>query len=240
MKRWNVALYIILVTLLTGCGPVDSINPLFSDKDVIFDSALEGGWMAEDGGLRIARADSHSSQYRILTLNESGKCDAKADAYAAYLVNLDGHRFLDVVQDIHPDSSMTNEFHIIHAPSKGGAKDEYKVEPALSYLGNSMYADASPAHSDGSGASFSLRVRQAHWFLSVHLENEKLHLAMLDEDWVNKGLQKGSLTIPHALLGSEHKQLVLTATTEELQRFVRDHEDDKEAFPPMTEMHRIE
>ena len=42
--------------LLTGCVPVDSLNPLYTDKDIVFDESLLGTWVGPDNGKECACA----------------------------------------------------------------------------------------------------------------------------------------------------------------------------------------
>ncbi|HET8891602.1 MAG TPA: hypothetical protein VFQ41_22065, partial [Candidatus Angelobacter sp.] len=48
-----------LLACLTGCVPVDSINPLYTDKDVVFDESLLGEWVGMDanekGGMKFIK-----------------------------------------------------------------------------------------------------------------------------------------------------------------------------------------
>ncbi len=47
-KRYLVLL--ALLACLTGCVPVDSLNPLYTDKDLAFDESLLGSWVGPDNG----------------------------------------------------------------------------------------------------------------------------------------------------------------------------------------------
>lgn len=94
-----------LAALITGCAPVESLNPLYTDKDVITDPRLEGEWVAPDSGdgfVRISALGHHNmlthtqlNGYTLAIIDNDGST-AKFDAF---LVNLDGHMFLDVVPD---------------------------------------------------------------------------------------------------------------------------------------------
>jgi hypothetical protein len=45
-KRYVVLL--ALLACLTGCVPVDSLNPLYTEKDTVFDESLLGEWIGPD------------------------------------------------------------------------------------------------------------------------------------------------------------------------------------------------
>lgn len=75
-----------------------------------------------------------------------------------------------------------------------------------------------------------MRMRQAHEFFKVVLEDEgrTLKLVQLDDSWIGRQIQDGKLTIDHEIL--EGKSAVLTASTPDLQRLVLDRVDDEDAF----------
>ena len=233
MKNAGVCLFaILLIVLLAGCGPADSLNPLFHDKEVVFDPDLLGTWTAEDGEARFDRPEGSNNSYLITSFDTAGKCDPSHDqVFEGHLVNLDGHRFLDLVAKTTSVSAVSSQFQVVR--NKAGDR----LEPNLFYLDNDLFVDFVPAHPDKHGATYQLRFRPAHHFFTIKSDGQTLQLGMLDEEWMEKAIQKGNVKIDHAVAGETHK-LVLTATTEELQRFVREHETDTAAFSQMNELHR--
>ena len=94
-KRYLVLL--ALVVCLTGCVPVDCINPLYTDRNVIFDPVLVGKWVSgnpEDGVLRFDRAEEGAYQMVITQKTASGH--SHETVYVAHLVSLGGEKYLDV------------------------------------------------------------------------------------------------------------------------------------------------
>src|SRR5215471_21809556 len=62
-----------LTALLVACGPASSLNPLFTDKDLIFDPALVGEWIEkgpDHGRLRFEQA-GHTA-YRAISIDHNG------------------------------------------------------------------------------------------------------------------------------------------------------------------------
>src|SRR6266849_402539 len=96
MQLSKLLLTCLLTVFLAGCVPVDSLNPLYTDKDVTFDNALIGQWGTEKEGLNFAKIGDNA--YRMVL---SGKDDdtgqVTTTVFEAHLVSLQGHRFLDVV-----------------------------------------------------------------------------------------------------------------------------------------------
>src|ERR1700704_4677830 len=95
--------YVVLMALLaclTGCVPVDSLNPLYTDKDLVFDEALVGSWVGpdegEEGGLEfLARdQDGERSYLLVMTAKDKDSNAFKKIVYHARLVKLNEHLFL--------------------------------------------------------------------------------------------------------------------------------------------------
>jgi hypothetical protein len=109
-KRYLVLL--ALLACLTGCVPVDSLNPLYTDKDVVFDESLLGSWVGadkgEEGGLEILAREQDGKKSYLLVMTDKSK-DMKVfkkTLYHARLVKLNEHLFLDVVQqNLEPQST---------------------------------------------------------------------------------------------------------------------------------------
>src|SRR5947209_10220504 len=102
-----------LLACLTGCVPVDSLNPLYTDKDVVFDESLLGSWVGsdngEDGVLEFIARDEDGRKTYLLVMTDKNK-DLKLfkkTVYRARLVELNKHFFLDVVQESFEPQSTT-------------------------------------------------------------------------------------------------------------------------------------
>jgi len=72
-----------------------------------------------------------------------------------------------------------------------------------------------------------LHLVPAHVFGRVWLAADTLRMSLLDGDWLRRLIDKGEVEIGHEDVDDA---LVLTASTEELQKLVRKYADDAEAF----------
>lgn len=174
---------ILLLCLLAACGPVLSIHPLYTDRDVVFDPGLVGIWFdpgSSDAPVVFERGPDNS--YRVITHLDK---DTSADQiFEAHLVKLNGHLFLDAEQ-------TKNRI--------AGKEEDMGI--------------AIPAHLLG----------------RVSIEGDALNLDLLDEDWIKDQLKAGKISIAHE--DNDDGDVVLTASTAELQKFVVAHADDDKAFP---------
>jgi hypothetical protein len=236
MKSFKIFLGMLMMAFLAGCVPVDSINPLYTDKDLVFDPALLGQWNGESGdkgGWSFAKADDGSYQLVVSGANDSGQSFTLV--YEAHLIELQGHRFIDLVpaQVLLPDSdawTLSLERH----------KSGVAARPELARVGFSAYLELTDGQSDANKDSFSARLRLTHTFYRVEMSDDgkTLRLIHLDDDWVTKEIESGRLAIAHQMVGDNSKTAVLTADTADLQRLVLDHWNDSEAFDGTATMYR--
>lgn len=78
--------------LLAGCLPT-SLNPLYTDKDIVFDPALVGTWAGENSPEETwtFRADGEK-KYKLVLKDEEGK----SGEFEVHLLKLGGQQFLDL------------------------------------------------------------------------------------------------------------------------------------------------
>src|ERR1051326_5536439 len=89
----NIFVFALTVTLL-GCLP--SLNPLYTEKDLIHDPALLGAWVEpsddtnkEERSWTFTKADEHAYQLEI-------KQGDRRSPFGAHLLQLGGQRSLDI------------------------------------------------------------------------------------------------------------------------------------------------
>lgn len=111
-----------------------------------------------------------------------------------------------------------------------------KFEVHLIQLGKFLFLDAYPLEQP---ERFDLI--PAHSFYRIRLEvshameGDVLQIAFLDDDWLRKRIEEGEVNIAHERLGTD---ILLTASTKDLQMFVLKYAEDKEAFPDPEEFRR--
>src|SRR5882724_41447 len=97
-SKWFLSFLLLAILFVIGCVPVDSLNPLYTDKDIVFDSALLGEWVgsdaADDGGLKFNKEGDNAYQV-IMTETNGG--EIKRTFFHGHLLTLGKHRFLDIV-----------------------------------------------------------------------------------------------------------------------------------------------
>ena len=233
LTRRRILVFSGLLLWLVGCAPIDTLNPLYTSKEVIFDEHLLGNYVGEkdtdkDSGINIDKAGENSY---LITMTDNGK----KTQFDGYLVNLEGHRFLDVSASEYMANPGSYRIHFEHS------KSSLKANPALVLLGNGIYIELTPGATDAKGAEVNMRVRVAHMFFRVFNDDKSLRLDFIDDDWFKKAIGKKTLQTAHALIANENaEELVWTASTPELQKFLLDHVNDDQVFSESFRLKRAE
>lgn len=96
----RIAMSLLFASLLslTGCV-VESEQPLYTEKDIIFDANLLGEWADKKGGEKIQIERSGDSAYLAGFVGEKGKC-------VVHLLRLGEALFLDIEGDKEKDKHL--------------------------------------------------------------------------------------------------------------------------------------
>ncbi len=180
MKKRNLIVVCAAAILLAACIP--SVNPFYTDKDVVSDPHLLGEWQdqSQTNNPETWVFEQSTNNAFDLTVTEEGK----TGEFRATLFKLKQERFLDLVPT--DCNYATNQ---------------------AALVGVAMF----PGH------------------LLVHVAQVEpgLKLAFCDLDWVEKYLQTNSTAIAHH---TEQGEIILTADTRDLQKFVLKHLGTNELF----------
>jgi hypothetical protein len=100
----------------------------------------------------------------------------------------------------------------------------------LVQLRNRLFMDMYPDPNDAVSDAYKVHLVAAHTFSKIEFDSGIVTMSVLDADWLRRCLDSGKLHLAHELLGPG--DLVLTASTSELQKFMLSIVDDSEAFAP--------
>ncbi len=94
--RAKKAFFYFLAAVLGGCGPVMSLHPLYTEKDVVFEERLLGRWVDDPNSpetiWEFKRIEEPNYAYNLIFSNEDGQ----KGSFVAHLVRLRNRLFLDV------------------------------------------------------------------------------------------------------------------------------------------------
>ena len=118
---------------------------------------------------------------------------------------------------------------------KQGRPGQFEVR--LVKLGNRYFLDLFPEDPQQvENAYYKFHLLRVHTFLKMSMDGSALELAGIDPNWLKRQLDADPRVVPHATVND---MIVLTASPEQLQRFVRLHADDKDAFGAVIHLARM-
>ncbi|MDI6766334.1 MAG: hypothetical protein QME52_05870 [Bacteroidota bacterium] len=116
--------------------------------------------------------------------------------------------------------------------------DTSKFIAQLGRLDKYLFLDIYPGKPDTKvkNGFYNFHLLSVHTISRVWLDGDLLKLSMLDNDWLERMIDNNAFKIAHARLSD---QIILTASTEELQQLVLRYAENTKAFPKPAEFHRI-
>jgi hypothetical protein len=102
-----------------------------------------------------------------------------------------------------------------------GKSTDYRVQ--LGRLGKFWFIDSSPLKSEDDH-----HLLQAHILSRIWLNGDTLRVASIESDWLREMIDAKKLSISHVRRDND---IILTATTQELQQLVLRFAEDDKAFP---------
>ncbi len=108
-------------------------------------------------------------------------------------------------------------------------------ETHLVKLGKYLFLDLYPEESEMEDSVYELHLVPTHSFWRIEIEKDVLRLAYIDNEWLERMIDGNKVNIAHVRL---EDRVVLTAPTEELQKFVLKYAEDTDAFPETEELNR--
>ena len=103
----------------------------------------------------------------------------------------------------------------------GGSSSVFEAH--LARLGDVLVLDLFPKARGSSQDFTNAHFVKAHTFLRVELDDSKLGLRVIDGEWLGKRLEKRPAALAH--VRRDENEVLLTASTAELQAFVRKNAD---------------
>ena len=89
----NILKSLVLGFVLLSAGCVPSLNPLYTEQDLIYDNSLVGVWVDKEAGETWAFSNNGKLEYKILHT----EVDGRNGEFSARLVRVENEIFLDIV-----------------------------------------------------------------------------------------------------------------------------------------------
>jgi len=199
-------LFYLLAVLLGGCLPVMSLHPLVAEKDIVFEEKLLGTWVDDP--------NNPKSTWQFKRVEDSTSKDGEFDppkkpeiAYKLILLN-------------NEDNTKGSFFaHLV------------KLESRL-FL--DVYPSRLPCAQPDPNEDWLLNaffLMPGHSFVIIDSIEPQLKLRWTNQEEMKKLLKEEPNAVKHELV---EDSIVLTALTEQLQKFVMKYADDERVFPEQT------
>lgn len=117
-----------------------------------------------------------------------------------------------------------------------GEATTYKVH--LVKLGNSYFFDFLLDNKDLWADNYISPLIATHTFAKVTWSKDNLDIQFFDYEWLGKLFEQRKIRLKHEVL--EEGSTVLTASSEELQKFAEKYAHEEEAFDEPTELSRVQ
>ncbi len=178
----------ILLLCSTGCV-VQSMHPLYTEQDVVFDPNLVGLW-SDGSGESVEFSKLGENEYQVVS-KDSSEQGVETATWVGHLVKIEGSLFMDLFP-----------------------KEPDIPNPNLAYRSHFV-----PVHS----------------FVHVIQIEPTLQFRTLDFDWLHKITKDNPQAIRHEKIG---RDIILTASTKELQAFLLKHLKTEGAFNTSSNLQR--
>lgn len=198
---WFFPLTILFLAMLFFQGCIASLHPLYTDKDLVFDKRLLGTWHTSDP-------------------NETWNLQNLLESQHSQFKDPKERKEKDIFQ-----SSLINKNSYLLTYTENGAKAEFMFN--LVKLGDHFFADLFPLDLHEKNELLKNHYLPVHSYAKINIENNGFELCSLNSELIYELLNKNKIRIKHESLEFEN---VITASTEELQKFIVKFADNKDFF----------
>lgn len=207
----SISSFVLLSVLLTGCF-LQAVHPLVHHTDSELAPGLEGVWEGED-----------SRWYFINDMNNFRKyLGSKDRPYTKNSIGQGGTSYFVFFKTLEDDSDTTMFI---------GATIE---------LNGNYYLDLYPT--DKSIKEYELidyHMFPVHTFSRIDIRNNQLSIEFFEDEWIRDQLNNNRVRLKHEKLGSLGQGILITASTEELQKFVIKYGNEPKAYDEPLKLQRI-
>ncbi len=226
MRVTKILVGLGLVLLVASCGPFESLSPLCTEEDCTFEQAIIGTWTGSgENSVNLTFQKAGDRAYEVIETGTDDETHNQEEfKYEGHLVRLGDVLFLDLALEEPFAKPGSYKLRLIQA-ERGN-----RFEPSLLKLDDLLYVRIVPRGpnegGDSEDESYELRVDRGHWFFKISVDGDELRLAYIEDSWISKMSDHAKVDVGY----EDAAGGVLTASTEDLQKFMLEHAEDEEAF----------
>ena len=199
--KTKIVLSVMLVLAFILPGCVYTLYPIYTIKDLVYDNKLEGEWGTP--------GSKDSWKFENLLQHELAPYRNKAE--------WEKQEFLK--------SSLINKNSYLLTYTENG--ETRKMQANLARLDDNLFLDIFPDDLNLKNKFFENQYVPVHTYAKIKINNDRIELYFFNTDLLNKLLEQNTIRIKHESL--EYYKLI-TASTDELQKFVKKYADREDLF----------
>lgn len=196
MKKVTILLaFTFLLIFLSSC--LETIHPIFTEKDLVYDARLIGTWKTDTTGGR------------------------------AIITNLATESSVQLPGNI---SSISKKGYLISYMDKDGSLSGLYIA-FLARIGKHLYFDYYPADKKNDKSVdnfFMIHLTKMHTSYRVNFTKDGFEMSQLDEGFIRQLIDEKKIRISHEK--SEEDDIIITASTSELQQYIIKYGDEPSAY----------
>ncbi|HAH51710.1 MAG TPA: hypothetical protein DCL80_10785 [Balneola sp.] len=203
----NTTYLMLILILFSGCF-LQSLHPLITKEKAELIKGLEGRWETEDSRWTFFRDSKDIKNVSLSGLNVSG--DMKFSFDEGDGLSRDGKGYFVIFEDLNND-----------------IPDSVLLEARVGRINNTYYMDitVSDIFRDVNFENFHLF--PVHTFSKINIEGDNLNIELFKSDWISDLILENRVRIKHETIG---ENVLITASTEELNKFVEKYGEDEKAY----------
>jgi hypothetical protein len=202
MKTFIISCFTLLIAL-TFQGCITSLHPLYNNKDLTFDARLLGTWHSDGSGDTWKLENLMEKE---LAPYKDPKERKEKEAFKSQFVN-------------------RNSYLLTY--KEKGKEAEFLLN--LVRLDNELYIDLYPGSLKEKNELLEDHYLPVHSYAKIKINSNGFELSFFNSEQIYKLLSENRIKIKHE---SFEYYKVITASTEELQKFVMKYADNKDFFSP--------
>lgn len=199
--KTRIVLFIVLILAFVLPGCVYSLYPIYTDNDLVYDNKLEGVWSSY--------GDKNVWKFENLLQHELAPYKDKAE-------RAEKEKF--------KKTYINSKTYLLSYTEKGDTRSMYAN---IARLGDNMFLDLFPDPNNLKDCPFEDQYVPVHTYAKLKMIGNRLEFYFFDSEFLYKLLDQNTARIKHE---SFNDYKIITASTDELQKFVVKYANKKELF----------
>jgi hypothetical protein len=199
--KTKIILFLVLALAFILPGCVYSLYPLYTASDLVYDNKLEGVWSDSD-----AKDDW---KFENLLQHEMAPYKNKPEQEK---------------NEIFKDKSFNKNTYLLTYTENGEAR---KMQVNMTRLDDNLFLDIFPDDLNLKNGFFEDQYLPVHTYAKITITRDRVELYFLNTDLLNDLLEQNTIRIKYESL---QNYKVITASTEDLQKFIKKYADRQELF----------